>query len=340
LAEKLAAFQAATAGLTKETSQEEAKQILRAAQILILDLTPTEEEDIFADLPKRCPLPTAWLKAFRREINKQQKKIRATGRVKADEVTLTALLPGLVDLVEYEGAPAFLMKTADQGVLVAAEWEGDGVSYAPPPREQIPWLLPRADEVRRWYDRNEAPIDLYNDLLVYHKGISELPSSAHYDLLVAWEFQTYLLEPYEYSPEICLYAVPERGKSRTGKGMIYVARRGVHVESLRDAYLVRLANNFQATIFFDVMNLWKKTEKTGCEDIILGRFERGLVVPRVLYPERERTATPFSIKYSAPPSSPPMSQSTTFWTPEPFRSTCRRRVDGLKLTLPLKAPSP
>jgi hypothetical protein len=122
--------------------------------------------------------------------------------------------------------------------------------------------------------------------LAYHKGISELPSEAHYDLLAAWVFHTYLLEPCQYSPELCLFAVPERGKSRTGKGMIYVARRGVHVESLRDAYLVRMAHNFEATIFFDVMNLWKKAEKMGCEDIVLGRFERGIVVPRVLYPER------------------------------------------------------
>jgi hypothetical protein len=95
-----------------------------------------------------------------------------------------------------------------------------------------------------------------------------------------------MLEPCQYSPELCFFAVPERGKSRTGKGMIYVARRGVHVESLRDAYLVRLAHNFQAAIFFDVMNLWKKAEKAGSEDIILGRFERGIKVPRVLYPER------------------------------------------------------
>ena len=90
----------------------------------------------------------------------------------------------------------------------------------------------------------------------------------------------------EYSPILWLFAVPERGKSRTGKGMIYVARRGVHVESLRDAYLVRIAENLQASVFFDVMNLWKKAEREGSEDVLLLRFEKGAVVPRVLYPEK------------------------------------------------------
>src|SRR5664280_2449233 len=94
------------------------------------------------------------------------------------------------------------------------------------------------------------------------------------------------MEYHQYSPIICNYAVPERGKSRTGKGMIYVAYRGIHVESLRDAYIVRIAHNYMATIFFDCMNLWKKAEKAGSEDILLLRFERGAKVPRVLYPER------------------------------------------------------
>src|SRR5207247_4448932 len=57
---------------------------------------------------------------------------------------------------------------------------------------------------------------------------------------------------------------------------------------LRDAYIVRIASNFTATIFFDVMDIWKKAQKTDTEDILLHRFEKGATVPRVLYPERGR----------------------------------------------------
>jgi hypothetical protein len=127
---------------------------------------------------------------------------------------------------------------------------------------------------------------LYDDLISYHKTISELPSEDYYDLIVAWDFHTYLLEAFQYSPIICLFAVPERGKSRTGKGMIDVSYRGIHVESLRDAYLVRVANDFLASLFFDVKDIWNKAERSNTEDILLHRFEKGAKVPRVLFPDR------------------------------------------------------
>jgi hypothetical protein len=242
-----------------------------------------EAELVLSDLATRLKLPAKFLSALRKDI--VQSKKSKTQKKDDKEAVYTAMLPGLVDLVEHDGVPAFLMLTED-GLGITPEWEHDGVLYAPPPREQIPWLLPRGGEVLEWYSREESPGILYDDLLAYHKAISELPSEGHYHLLTTWDFHSYMLEPCQYSPEICLFAVPERGKSRTGKGMIYVSRRGVHVESLRDAYLVRLAHNFQATTFFDVMGFWKKAERAGSEDIILGRFERGIKVPRVLYPER------------------------------------------------------
>ena len=134
------------------------------------------------------------------------------------------------------------------------------------------WLLPRAEEVLRYcnQDTNKA---LYDDLVVYHKKISELPSEDHYHLLAIWDFHTYLHERCEYSPYIWLYAIPVRGKTRTGKGCIYVARRALHVESLRDPYILRAAQDLGATLFFDTTDLWKKATKGGTEDILLLRYE-------------------------------------------------------------------
>lgn len=207
------------------------------------------------------------------------------------EPVYTALFDGLVDLVEDNGSPAFLVKEGDK-LSILAEVEKEGVLYIPPPIEQIPWLLPRGAEVLKLYELQamlsprESDGALYDDLMAYHKAISELPGDEYYDLLVAWDLHTYLLEAVQYSPIICLFAVPERGKSRTGKGMIHVAYRGIHVESLRDAYLVRVARDLQASLFFDVKDIWKKAEKNGSEDILLHRFEKGANVPRVLYPDR------------------------------------------------------
>ena len=202
-----------------------------------------------------------------------------------------ALFDGLVDLVQHDGRTAFLVRDGGS-VSVLANVERDGVVLLPPPIEQIPWLLPRAEEVLKHHELSQASpssvshAGLYDDLLVYHKSISELPEEEHYDLITAWAFHTYLLEPVQYTPVLCFFAVPERGKSRTGKGMIHVAYRGIHVESLRDAYIVRVASNFRATLFFDVKDIWRKAEKHGSEDILLHRFEKGAKVPRVLYPDR------------------------------------------------------
>jgi len=202
-----------------------------------------------------------------------------------------AFFDGLVDLVEHNGNPAFLIKEGDK-LSILPQVERDGVLYIPPLKEQIPWLLPRGEEVLKFYElqkllsQRELDGALYDDLLSYHKAISELPGEEYYDLIVAWDFHTYFVETIQYSPIICLFAVPERGKSRTGKGMIHVAYRGIHVESLRDAYLVRVANDLRASLFFDVKDIWRKAEKNESEDILLHRFEKGATVPRVLYPDR------------------------------------------------------
>jgi hypothetical protein len=237
-------------------------------------------------LKERLGLPAKFITAFNKDI---QKTVKSKGKPKAKgnngQEVYTALFDGLVDLVEHEGSPVFLIK--QDGVLgMADQIDIKGVIHLPPPKEQIPWLLARGEEVLQAYKRVESPGALYDDLLAYFRGVSELPGDLYYDLNAAWTFHTYLMESHQYSPVICNFAVPERGKSRTGKGMVYVAYRGIHVESLRDAYLVRMAHNCQATIFFDTMNLWKKAEKAGSEDILLLRFERGAKVPRVLYPER------------------------------------------------------
>ncbi|MDF9409550.1 MAG: DNA primase [Pelotomaculum sp. PtaB.Bin013] len=194
--------------------------------------------------------------------------------------------PGLVDIVEDDnGNPAFLVLEDDNTLTLCTSREVDGIIKIPPDKEAIPWLLPRAQEVIRYFKSDNDSI-LYDDLIKYHKNISELPDEKFYDLFVAWDFHTYIIEKLNYSPYIWLFARPERGKSRTGKGALYVARRGVHVESLRDSYIIRASNDLKVTLFFDVLDLMKKMEKTGTDDVFLMRYERGAKVPRVNFPDR------------------------------------------------------
>ena len=203
----------------------------------------------------------------------------------------TAEFDNLIDLVLQNDKPVFLVKNAGKLEI----WDHvkiGGKTFYPPEPAAIPFSLPDAGEVIEKYQSDSqiptetADLATFDALIQYHKEISELPTEQHYLLLAAWDIHTYFQDQFQYFPIICLFAVPERGKSRTGKAMINVAYRGLHVESLREAYILRVTEYYQVSLFIDVMNPWKKAEKMGVEDILLQRFERGTTVPRVLFPER------------------------------------------------------
>lgn len=225
---------------------------------------------------------------YRKEASREACAQHAAADCEAEYI---AVFDGLIDLVEQDGRPAFLIKD-DDGYSIRFQVEIDGTLYVPPPQKQIPWTLPRAEEVLKFISLQEeigqqvSDQALYEDLRKYHRSISELPDERYYDLLVGWDFHTYCIESSRYSPVLSFYALPEKGKSRTGRGMIHVAYRGVHVESPRDAYLIRFANNMNVTFFFDMKSAWKRFEKEGSEDVLLQRFERGASVFRVLFPDR------------------------------------------------------
>lgn len=279
-----------------ETDKTELPQRLESIIRKLAQMEKAKAEAYLSyEIKSRFKLNTKDIEGYRDMVNKRRKEdtkflISETAILDAP-IKYTALFDGLIDIVEDGGSPAFLLKEGAQ-LFLSPQVERDGFLYVPPPKEQIPWLLPRGQEVINLYDaqeelsQRERDEALYDDILAYLKAISELPGEGYYDLLVAWVIHTYLLESVQYSPVICLFAVPERGKSRTGKGMINIAHRGIHVESLRDPYLVRVANNLQASIFFDVIDIWQKALKNGSEDILLHRFEKGATVPRVLYPDR------------------------------------------------------
>lgn len=266
-------------------------QVLR--QLARMDKAEAEPYLGYA-IKERFGLSVRDIDGYRERVNKDRKQLADSenngGDSDNDKPVYRAVFGGLVEIVEHEGKPAFLIKDGDE-LSISAQAERGDVVYDPPPADQIPWLLPRGEEVLRHYEegigQSAATVDaaLYDHLVDYHGRISELPSVEYYDLIAAWDMHTYLLEAFQYSPIIWMFAVPGRGKSRTGKGMVYVAYRGLHAESLREAYIVRMAENYGATIFFDVMDIWDKAKRNGTEDILLQRFEKGAKVPRIMYPE-------------------------------------------------------
>lgn len=236
------------------------------------------------------------LSLFYRDLDKlkpdTEDDVKGKEKAQNGKEPLTAYFPGIVDIInDGDGKPAFLW-TQDGKI---GWWETayvEGETYLPPPKEHLPWLLPRGDEVVKHYRGLEREGLLWvntlcDDIHNFLYNTSELPSEDYYrELIIPWILHTYLLEHFNYSPMLCFFAVPERGKSRTGKAISYLSYRGTMVETMRESNIIRLATDCKATIFFDCMGLWRKAERNQSDDIILGRFERGYTVPRVLYPER------------------------------------------------------
>ncbi|MEO5359181.1 MAG: hypothetical protein H7843_01895 [Nitrospirota bacterium] len=221
----------------------------------------------------------------RRAIQKDIQKLRKDDNVQSQPVVYSMNFPGLVDVVtDCEGSISYLIKDGEH-LYATNNHELDGTIYSPPNKENMPFLLARYEEVSECYKKEDG--DLLNDLIAYFKRFSCLYEKQW--LIVACKvFLTYLQDhpDIHYMAMLLFYAVPERGKSRTGKSIIYVSYRGVHLVDLREANIFRYSENLRATLFFDLMDLWKKAVKNGAEDILLLRYEKGAKATRVIYPEK------------------------------------------------------
>ena len=146
------------------------------------------------------------------------------------------------------------------------------------------FTLPRAAEVMRYFAQEDPA--LYEDVLSYMKRFSALDDE-QWAIVAHYVFLTYLHDNpgIDYCPYILFNAVPERGKSRTGKSVIYVAFRGIHLVELREATIFRYSQYLHGTLFFDLMDISKKAERGNSDDILLLRAEKGAKCCRIRNPE-------------------------------------------------------
>lgn len=199
----------------------------------------------------------------------------------------------LVDLVlDDDNNIVFLIKNNNKLEMIRSVEIG-GEVYLPPLEKHLPNELniAKGENVIKNYNNQinfqykEANKIIYNNVKKYIAELSELPEAFYYGFLSVWMMHTYLIEHFHYSPMIIFYANAERGKSRTGKAIVYGSYRGLRLESTRIAPLIRLATNLKPTLFMDIMDAWGKTKSNEAEDIILARYERGMSVPRVNRPD-------------------------------------------------------
>lgn len=239
---------------------------------------PVEEllkEEFGFNTPTQEPVANSKVKPMKKEKTDNNKTVYALD------------LPGVIDVLDNGENLMYLTENLE----TVDKIEYQDKMFTPPPREACPYFLANAEEVMKYIERHddvncEEDEMLYTDLFTYHTEISDLPQEHFYHLLVLWDFHTYLLDKLHFSPILYLYAVKERGKSRTSKGAMYVARRGVFTECVREADIIRWGNDHKAALGFDIKDFPRKMERANCDDLILARFEKGSVSSRTLWPEK------------------------------------------------------
>lgn len=198
---------------------------------------------------------------------------------------LSAYFPGLVDVCEGEDGQLLYLTVMDGDLVFEESLSNHFGDLTPPGKQYLPFTLPRSAKVTEYFTQDDP--NLYHDVLAYLQRFSALDEH-QWSVVAHYIFLTYLHDHIhiDYCPYILFYAVPERGKSRTGKSVTFLAFRGVHLIELREANIFRFSDNIHGTLFFDLMDVWRKAERSGCEDILLLRAEKGAKCMRVLYPEK------------------------------------------------------
>lgn len=227
-----------------------------------------------------------------RELLRAQSRGNSSAAGDRPREQLSLAPPGYVCVALDDDGNRVYICRLDDGTLntassVVGPYRGETVLHTPPP--ELPWPLPRASAILEHFPDVQQPswaAHLLTDLEQWHRDASDLARPEAYLLLALYDMLTYVIEQSDYMAIILLEGEAERGKSRTGCGVVCVSRHGMHLEGLRESHFIRDASDRQATLFIDLMNAWATAVRQGCEDVLLGRWERGGVVPRVLYPDR------------------------------------------------------
>jgi len=204
----------------------------------------------------------------------------------------SASYPGLVDLALHNGKPVYIEKV--QNLLVDNEYyldieerhQNGDLILIPPPRKSLPFSLVNADDVIDCY-RKKPDTSLFRDVFSYFGKFSFLTMAQNL-IITLYTFLSFIWDHPEihYLAEIFFLGQAERGKSRTGKAFTNIAYRAIHLNGVKEANIFRFSEDLNASLFVDVKDFEKQTNRNNCDDLFLGRYEKGARVPRVLYPDR------------------------------------------------------
>jgi hypothetical protein len=150
------------------------------------------------------------------------------------------------------------------------------------------WTLPEEEIVETHLTQESESSELWESVKQWIKGAVVLPDpqDGWADFLTARVLGSHLHRRFSYYPMIYLPGEPERGKTRLGKAIIYLAFRGHYSPSLTTATLFRWAEWHKVTLMLDVGSITTVLERGDMLDLILSRFERDGRISRAIHPDK------------------------------------------------------
>lgn len=208
----------------------------------------------------------------------ERKQLQIVKRSRKNHVIKNAVFPELIDLVKDHAGNIVYLINSESGPKIESEWIQNGETFVPPKQSVIPFNVVDAKAVLAV--KNDEV--LFYDIIEYFKKLSYL-NDDQYLILANFVFLTYLLDrpEIEYLPIILFSSVPGRGKTRSGKAITSIAYRGQNTIEAKEASIFRYAKYYQSTIFFDVTDFYKTSQKSNAVDMFLARFGKGEIVTRV-----------------------------------------------------------
>ncbi|MDD3089888.1 MAG: CHC2 zinc finger domain-containing protein, partial [Candidatus Omnitrophica bacterium] len=139
-----------------ESSKTQLPRLLDSVLRLLAKMDKAKAEPYLAYVIKpRFGLKDPDIRGYRDMVNKYRGEItRKANNDDGKPLVFSAHCDGLIDVVEEDGKPMFLVKSGDD-LEIMAEVETDARILIPPPREQLPWLLVNASEVKRAYEEEK-----------------------------------------------------------------------------------------------------------------------------------------------------------------------------------------
>lgn len=288
--------------LVREDASTSLSLRIRPVLTILATVDKLQAEEYLKHMQKELDLHTNEMQAIRSQLSQIRKYNRAhkeKGKESFKQKIYEANFLGLVDLaITQEGEVCFLI-LEDEELIIKKSYVYKDQILIPPPLDKIPFQLARAEEVIKIYNErkslghefaNTMDWELYHDLTLHFSTAADLPHQFHAPLLSLFTILSYFLVTgqFQFSPYLCFSGPLEHGKSRIGKAILYCCYRPILIESVREAHIIRLADYFNCTIFFDCRDLWKKATQASSADIFLHRSNKGGKAIRVLNPDLGR----------------------------------------------------